>query len=139
MLLGEFQHNIDAKGRIIVPAKFREELGECFYVTKGLGGCLWAFPPEEWQGLLKKFKEMPIVDSREIQRFFFAGATEAVPDGQGRILIPQVLRDYAGLGKDITFLGLNTRVEIWDTQKWTKTNAEFDENAIAEKMELLGL
>ncbi len=82
---------------------------------------------------------MPIVDSREIQRFFFAGATEAVPDGQGRILIPQVLRDYAGLGKDITFLGLNTRVEIWDTQKWTKTNAEFDENAIAEKMELLGL
>ena len=128
MLLGEFQHNIDAKGRVIVPAKFREELGECFYVTKGLGGCLWAFPPEEWQELLKKFKEMPI-----------AGATEAVPDGQGRILIPQVLRDYAGLGKDITFLGLNTRVEIWDTQKWTKTNAEFDENAIAEKMELLGL
>ena len=82
-MLGEFQHNIDAKGRVIVPAKFREELGECFYVTKGLGGCLWAFPPEEWQELLKKFKEMPIVDSREIQRFFLREPRRLFPTARG--------------------------------------------------------
>lgn len=138
MLLGEYQHNIDAKGRVIVPAKFREELGESFYVTKGLGGCLWAFPPNEWEAILQKFADMPIVDSRDIQRFFFSGATEAEPDGQGRILLPQSLRDFAKLQKDVTFLGVNRRVEIWNTQIWSKVNAEFDETAIAEKMALLG-
>ena len=138
MLLGEYQHNIDAKGRVIVPAKFREELGESFYVTKGLGGCLWAFPPREWEAILQKFADMPIVDSRDIQRFFFSGATEAEPDGQGRILLPQSLRDFAKLQKDVTFLGVNRRVEIWNTQIWSKVNAEFDETAIAEKMALLG-
>ncbi len=138
MLLGEYQHNIDAKGRVIVPAKFREELGERFYVTKGLGGCLWAFPAKEWDAILQKFADMPIVESRDIQRFFFSGATEAEPDGQGRILIPQSLRDFAKLQKDVTFLGVNRRVEIWNTQVWNKVNDEFDESAIAEKMALLG-
>ena len=138
MLLGEFQHNIDTKGRVSVPAKFREVLGDCFYVTKGLGGCLWVFPESEWQLLLKKFSEMPIVESREIQRFFFAGATDAQPDAQGRILIPAPRRNYAGLDKNVTFLGVNTRVEVWDSDRWQQINESFDEAAIAEKMAALG-
>lgn len=139
MLLGEFQHNIDAKGRIIVPAKFREELGDCFYVTKGLGGCLWVFPQSEWDAILQKFKEMPLVESREISRYFFSGATDAVPDGQGRILIPQKLRAHAKLEKDVTFIGLNNRAEIWNTDAWERANSELDEAQVEAKMAQLGL
>ena len=139
MLLGEFQHNIDAKGRVIVPAKFREELGDCFYVTKGLGGCLWAFPQREWDVILRKFEDMPMVESRDISRFFFSSATDAVPDGQGRILIPQKLRDHARLEKEVTFLGVNNRMEIWNTEAWEKAGEAFDETAMEAQMAKLGL
>lgn len=139
MLLGEFQHNIDSKGRIIVPAKFREELGDCFYVTRGLGGCLWVFAQAEWDAILRKFSEMPLVESRDISRYFFSGATDVQPDAQGRILIPQKLRNHAGLDKDVTFIGLNNRVEIWSTESWNSANDTLDEQAIEEKMAKLGL
>ncbi len=139
MLLGEFQHNIDAKGRIIVPAKFREELGDCFYVTRGLGGCLWVFPQSEWDDILKKFKEMPLVESREISRYFFSGATDAVPDAQGRILIPPKLRNHARLEREVTFIGLNNRVEMWNTDAWNRVNEAIDEDLIEQQMARLGL
>lgn len=139
MLLGEFQHNIDAKGRIIVPAKFREELGECFYVTRGLGGCLWVFAQSEWDVILKKFNEMPLVESRDIARYFFSGATDVTPDAQGRIIIPQKLRTHAHLEKDVTFIGLNNRVEIWNTDDWARANDAIDEQSVEEKMARLGL
>ncbi len=137
MLIGEYQHNIDAKGRVIVPAKFREDLGACFYLTKGLDGCLFVLSAQGWQTLQERIAALPLSKARTLQRFFFAGAAEAQPDKQGRILIPQQLRDYAGLEKDVTFLGTSTRAEIWSTQKWEAFHAGLTEESIAEAMDLL--
>ena len=122
MLLGEFQHNIDSKGRIIVPAKFREELGECFYVTRGLGGCLWVFAQAEWDAILHKFSEMPLVESRDISRYFFSGATDVQPDGQGRILIPQKLRGHAKLDKVASVVGMGDHIEIWNSEIYAQNS-----------------
>lgn len=139
MLIGEYQHNIDAKGRVIVPARFREDLGNRFYIAKGLDHCLFVFPPKEWQNLQDKVHAMPLGKARMVQRYFFAGAAEAVPDKQGRVLIPQALREHAGLDKDVTFIGASSRAEIWDTAKWQALNNSFDDNAIAEMMDGLDL
>ena len=139
MLIGEYQHNIDAKGRVIVPVKFREDLGERFYVTKGLDGCLFVLSAAEWKRLQDKIQAMPISKSRGLQRFFFSGAAEVETDKQGRILLPQQLRDYAGLIKDVTFIGTSSRAEIWDSARWNKVNAELTEDSIAEAMDMLDL
>ena len=139
MLIGEYQHNIDLKGRVIVPVKFREDLGDHFYVTKGLDGCLFVLSPKGWTALQEKVSSMPISKARGLQRFFFAGAVEAEPDKQGRILIPQVLRVYAGLRKDVTFIGASSRAEIWDTANWKAFNATLTEDSIAEAMDSLDL
>lgn len=143
MFYGEYQHSVDVKGRVIVPAKFRDGLGEKFIVTKGLDNCLFAYSPEEWGNLETKLKSLPFTDKdvRAFVRFFFAGATECEVDKQGRILLPQNLREYAGLEKDIYVIGVSTRVEIWDKAKWE--NYSGDENMspdnIAEKMAMLGI
>ncbi|MGX8700125.1 division/cell wall cluster transcriptional repressor MraZ [Caproiciproducens sp.] len=139
MLIGEYQHNIDAKGRVIVPARFREDLGEHFYITKGLDGCLFVLSPEEWTRLQDKVKAMPISKARGLQRFFFSGAAEVEPDKQGRILIPQVLRDHAQLTKDVTFIGTSSRAEIWDSKRWNDFNSNLTEESIAEAMDMLEL
>lgn len=139
MLIGEYQHNIDAKGRVIVPSKFREDLGECFYIAKGLDHCLFVFSPEEWARLQEKVRAMPISKARGLQRFFFSGAAEVVPDKQGRILIPQILRDHAGLTKDVTFIGASNRAEIWNTAAWNAFNDSLTEDSIAEAMDELEL
>ena len=139
MLIGEYQHNIDAKGRVIVPAKFREDLGITFYVKKGLDGCLFVLSKTEWQELENKIHSMPISKSRTLQRFFFSGAAEVEADKQGRILIPQHLREYASLEKDVTFIGTSSRVEIWETNKWKSFNENITEESIAEAMDMLGL
>lgn len=135
MLIGEYQHNIDQKGRVIVPARFREDLGERFYVTKGMDGCLFVLPPAEWQKLQEKVLAMPMSKARKIQLFFFAGAMEAEPDKQGRILLPQPLREYAGLTKDVTFIGAMNRGEIWDARKWTDFNAGLNSDNVTQIME----
>lgn len=137
MLIGEYQHNIDAKGRVIVPARFREDLGERFYVTKGLDRCLFVLPPTEWTRLQKKILAMPMGKARGIQRFFFSGAAEVEPDKQGRILLPQHLREYAGLEKDVAFIGTSNRAEIWDAQQWASFNAALDDSSLVEVMEEL--
>lgn len=137
MLIGEYQHNIDLKGRVIVPSKFREDLGECFYVTKGLDGCLFVLSPEGWGKLQEKVSAMPVSKARGLQRFFFSGAAEAIPDKQGRILLPQNLRTYAGLSKDVTFIGASSRAEIWDTAKWNEFNSTLTQENIAEAMDEL--
>jgi MraZ protein len=143
LFYGEYQHSVDAKGRVIVPAKFRDGLGEKFIVTKGLDNCLFAYSPEEWSNLETKLKSLPFTDKdvRAFVRFFFAGATECEVDKQGRILLPQNLREYAGLEKDVYVIGVSTRVEIWDKAKWE--NYSGDENMspdnIAEKMAMLGI
>lgn len=141
MLVGEFQHNIDAKGRVIMPAKFRDELGEKFVVTKGLDKCLFVFSPDEWEKLDQKLSEQPLSKGRDIQRFFYGGMAECELDKQGRLLIPQTLRDYSGLEKDVVFVGLAKRAEIWSKSKWDEQNAKFIENSddVALQMEDLGI
>ena len=139
MLIGEYQHNIDTKGRVIVPARFREDLGEHFYITKGLDGCLFVLSPDEWTRLQDKVKAMPISKARGLQRFFFSGAAEVEPDKQGRILIPQVLRDHAQLTKDVTCIGTSSRAEIWDSKRWNEFNSTLTEESIAEAMDMLEL
>ena len=137
MLIGEYQHTIDAKNRVIVPAKFREDLGSLFYITKGLDGCLFVLSRKGWEQLQAKIDAMPLSKSRGLQRFFFAGAAEAEPDKQGRILIPQNLREHAELEKDVTFIGTSTRAEIWSTEKWNRMNEELTEASIVEVMDEL--
>jgi len=139
MLIGEYQHNIDAKGRVAVPTKFRDDLGMRFYITKGLDGCLFVLQQSEWEKLEDKIRQMPISKARTIQRFFFSGAAEVQPDKQGRILIPQPLREHASLNKEVTFIGTANRVEIWDSAKWTSFNSEITEESIEEAMDFLEL
>ena len=139
MLIGEYQHSIDPKGRVIVPARFREDLGDSFYVTKGLDGCLFVLSPTEWNRLAEKMSAMPISKARGLQRFLFSGAVEVQPDRQGRVLLPQTLRDYAKLEKDVTFIGASSRAEIWNTSRWTSFNSTLTEDNIAEAMDLLDL
>ena len=141
MLVGEFQHNIDAKGRMIMPAKFRDELGEKFVITKGLDECLFVFSAEEWEKLDQKLSELSLSKGRNIQRFFYGGMTECELDKQGRVLVTQPLRDYAKLSKDVVVVGLAKRVEIWNKDEWDKQNAEFveDSDEVALMMEELGI
>lgn len=118
--MGEFNHNIDLKGRIIVPSKFREGLGETFVVTRGLDKCLFAYPMDEWEILEQKLKKLPLTkkDARAFTRFFFSGAVECEVDKQGRINIPQPLRNYADLEKECVVIGVSNRIEFWAEEKW---------------------
>ncbi|PKM80637.1 MAG: cell division/cell wall cluster transcriptional repressor MraZ [Firmicutes bacterium HGW-Firmicutes-14] len=138
MFMGEFQHTIDAKGRLIVPQKFRDALGEKFVATRGLDNCLFVFSAEEWQLMEQKLKTLPMTskDARAFVRFFFSGATECELDKQGRILLPANLRDYAKLEKDVVLLGAINRVEIWSKESWQEysNNTEDACEEIAEKM-----
>lgn len=137
MLIGEYQHNIDPKGRVIVPSRFREDLGERFYITKGLDGCLFVLSSEEWSRLQEKISAMPVSKARGLQRFFFSGAVEAEPDKQGRVLVPQPLREYAGLVKGVTFIGASSRAEIWDSARWDAFNSTLTQDSIAQAMDSL--
>ena len=143
MFMGEYSHNIDAKGRMIVPSKFREQLGDEFVVTKGLDGCLFVYPNEEWQNIEEKFRNVPLTskDARKFSRFFFAGATTCEVDKQGRILIPSVLREFASLQKDVVFVGVGSRIEIWSKESWNNSISNYDDNMdeVAENMAELGL
>ena len=138
MFIGEYQHAIDAKNRMIVPVKLREGLGNNFVITKGLDGCLYAYPMEEWRALEVKLKSLPLTnkDARAFVRFFFSGACEVEVDKQGRGLIPQNLKEYAC----IVSIGVLTRVEIWGKEKWQEYNeSDIDFDSIAEKMSDLGI
>ena len=141
MFMGEYSHSIDTKGRLIMPAKYREQLGSEFVVTKGLDGCLFVYPQEEWQSIETKFREVPWTtkDARKFSRFFFAGAANLELDKQGRILLPAVLREFAGLEKDVVLVGVLNRIEIWDKTKWEETSGYDDMDEIAEHMADLGL
>ena len=114
MFMGEYNHTIDAKGRLIIPSKFREILGDAFVVTKGLDGCLFVYDNEEWKRFEEKLRSLPITnkEARQFVRFFLAGATEAEVDKQGRILIPNVLREFAEITKDVVLVGVGSRIEI---------------------------
>lgn len=138
---GEYNHTVDTKGRLIIPAKFREKLGETFVVTKGLDGCLYVYSDEEWEKIEDKFSELPLTDedARQFTRFFFSGAADCEVDKQGRVLLPAVLREHAGIEKEAVLAGVLNRVEIWSKERWLKTKDYSDVNQIAKHMSEIGL
>ncbi len=141
MFMGEYNHTIDAKGRLIIPTKFRELLGEEFVLTRGLDGCLSVYSMEEWTLFEKKLQALPLTNqnARKFSRFFVAGATVCELDKQGRILVPQSLREFAGLTKDVIVTGVLNRIEIWSKEKWDVTYDCDDMNEIAESMNALDI
>ncbi len=141
MFMGEYNHSIDTKGRVIVPSKFREKLGDEFVVTQGLDGCLFVFPDAEWQKFEEKLTALPVADknARKFTRFFLAGAANVEVDKQGRILLPSVLRNFAGLEKDVVLVGVASRVEIWSRSRWEDNTTYEDMDEIAEHMAEMGL
>lgn len=136
--MGEYQHNIDEKGRMIVPAKFRNGLGDRFVLTRGLDNCLFIYPMEEWEILENKLKNLPLTkkDARSFTRFFFSGAVECELDKQGRISVPQTLRSYSKLEKECIVIGVSNRVEIWSKSTWDEYAIESEESfeEIAENL-----
>jgi MraZ protein len=142
MFYGEYRHNIDEKGRLILPAKFREtceERGiERFFLTRGLDQCVFMFSSEEWSLLEQKFKNMPFTkqQSRQFNRMFFSGAIDVYPDKQGRFIIPQYLKDYSSITKETVIIGVSNRIELWDSRKWDEfynsSSGSFEQ--IAEQM-----
>ncbi|MFA6495393.1 MAG: division/cell wall cluster transcriptional repressor MraZ [Candidatus Paceibacterota bacterium] len=143
MFLGEYKHNLDTKGRIAVPAKFRGQLDGGAILTRGLDHCLFLFPKNEWDELVKKLVALPLAqaDSRAFVRLMLSGASDVVFDGQGRILIPDHLRAYARVSKAAVVTGLYNRIEIWDEAQWQsyKTKTESASDEIAEKLGQLGI
>ena len=135
MLIGEYIHSLDSKGRLIMPAKLREDMGEKFIITTGLDGCLFGFSMPEWKQFEDKLKTLPITNknARNFVRFFLSGATECELDKQGRFLIASKLRAVAALDKDVAIIGAGTRIEIWDKEKWEEHNSE--ENLSIEEIE----
>jgi MraZ protein len=143
MLLGEYNHNLDEKGRLSIPSKFRDDLGVSFIVTKGLDNCLFIYSKDEWNKFETKLKDLPIsnVNARNFIRFFFSGATECEVDKQGRINIPLNLREHASLKKEAIIVGVATRVEIWDKEKWNNYTSDenMDMDEVAIQMSNLGI
>ncbi len=143
MLIGEYEHSLDTKGRLIMPSKLREDMGEKFIVTKGLDGCLFGFSKNEWQNFEEKLKTLPLTNknARDFVRFFLSGATECEIDKQGRFLIASNLREYASFEKDVVIIGVGTRLEIWNREKWKEYNNSENISAdeIAENMTMLGI
>lgn len=143
MFLGEYQHSLDSKGRIIVPSKFREELGASFIATKGLDNCLFLYPLDEWKTIEERLRALPFTraDVRSFARFFFSGASELEIDKQGRVLLPANLREYAMIEKELVVIGVGSRVEIWANEKWAQYNqtAELSYEVIAENLVGMGL
>ena len=138
MLIGEFEHSLDAKGRVAIPNKFREDLGESFFLTKGVDCCLFVLPESEWNRLEEKLRVMPISKAKTLQRFFFSGAAKVETDKQGRILVPSSLRSYANLEKDVTFVGVSSRAEIWSSTVWGQLTSSITKEDVAAAMDSLG-
>ncbi len=143
MFLGEYLHNIDSKGRLTLPAKFRGELAKGVVVTRGLDGCLFVHPVDEWQELAKKINSLPLTrkDARTLARLIYSGASDCTPDKQGRILLPSYLREFAGVDGETVIIGLHNRLEIWNPQRWERVRREVEEEGdiIAEKLAELGI
>lgn len=141
MFMGQYNHTIDAKGRLIVPSKFRELLGDEFVVSKGMDGCLFVYANEDWTAFEQKLTSLPLInkEARKFARFFLAGASQVEVDKQGRILIASNLREFAGLDKDVVLVGVGSRIEIWSLEKWEGMNFDDDMDDISATMESLGL
>lgn len=137
--MGQYNHTIDAKGRVFVPAKFREALGDTFVVTMGLDGCLFLYPREQWETFADQLKALPgTKEARQLQRYFLAGASDMEVDKQGRILLPAQLREHAALDKEVIFVGVLGKIELWSEERW-KNNIFGNMDEAAEKMAEQGL
>lgn len=138
MFMGEFHHSLDAKGRLIMPAKFREKLGESFVLTRGMDNCIFGYTLEEWHNLEQKLTQLPLAkkQARAFVRSFYSAAVECTPDKQGRINIPQTLANHADLTKECVLIGVSNRIEVWDKARWETFSEEAEENFddIAEEM-----
>lgn len=143
MLIGEYEHSLDVKGRLIMPAKLREDVGEKFIITKGLDGCLFGFSLNEWANFEEKLKSLPLTNknARDFVRFFLSGAVECEIDKQGRFLVASNLREYASMEKEVVIIGVGTRIEFWSIDKWKKYNSSDNISAddLAENMTMLGI
>lgn len=141
--MGEYHHTIDSKGRLIIPARFREGLGDQFVATKGLDHCLFLYPLSEWETIEKKLKTLPFTkaDTRAFVRLFFSGASECEVDRQGRVLLPAKLREFARINRDVVIIGVSSRVEIWAKEEWDRFSQEAEQayENIAESIVDLGL
>ena len=143
MLTGEFNHSIDSKGRLIIPSKLRDSLGEHFVITKGMDGCLFLYPENEWEAFEEKLRTLPLTNkkARDFKRFFLGSAVDGEIDKQGRVLLSSSLRTYAGLEKEVVLAGELDKVEIWSKEAWDARTTDIEENIedIASDMEDLGL
>ena len=143
MLTGEFNHSIDSKGRLIIPSKLRDSLGEHFVITKGMDGCLFVYPENEWEAFEEKLRTLPLTNkkARDFKRFFLGSAVEGEIDKQGRVLLSTSLRTYADLEKEVVLAGVLDKVEIWSKEAWDARTTDIEENIedIASDMEDLGL
>ncbi len=143
MFLGEFSHNLDDKGRLTIPAKFRDELAGGVVITRGIDRCLSVFPRQVWATLAERIAQLPLTqrNARNFGRLMFSGAADFIPDRQGRVLIPQGLREYAGLNSEAVIIGLYDRLEIWNPELWASVKAavEEDPESIAEQLHELGI
>ena len=143
MLTGEFNHSIDTKGRLIIPSKLRESLGEHFVITKGMDGCLFLYPENEWESFEEKLRTLPLTNkkARDFKRFFLGSAVSGELDKQGRVSISAALRAHANLEKEVVLAGVLDKVELWSKEAWDARTAEIEENIedIASDMEDLGL
>ena len=139
--MGEYHHSIDEKGRVVIPTKFRMELGERFIITRGLEKCLYIYSEKEWNKIVEKLNTLPFTkkDARTFIRSFFSGASSCELDKQGRFLIPCNLREFAELNKEVIIIGMNSRIEIWSKEKWEACDEEISADEIAEKMQMLGI
>lgn len=141
MFMSQYNHTVDAKGRLIVPSKFRDQLGDEFVVTKGMDGCLFVYANEDWAVFEQKLTSLPLInkEARKFARFFLAGASQVEVDKQGRILIASNLREFAGLDKEVVLVGVGSRIEIWSLEKWEGMDFDDDMDDISATMESLGL
>lgn len=141
MFMCEYNHTVDAKGRLIIPAKFRETLGDEFVVCKGLDHCLYVYSNQDWEAFAKQLTSLPLTDkdARQFVRFFMSGASQVEVDKQGRILVPPSLRTYAQLDKEVILAGAGHRIEIWDKDRWESISLDDDMNEISEKMTQFGI
>ena len=138
--MSEYNHTLDTKGRLIIPAKFRETLGEEFVISKGMDGCLFVYAGDDWNAFEQKLTSLPLInkEARQFARFFLAGAATVEVDKQGRILLPAHLREFAGLEKDVVVIGANTKAEIWDRARWEALNAAWDPREMLQTLEEIG-
>lgn len=138
MLYGENLHSLDAKGRVNFPSRLRERLGARFFITKGLKNCLFVYSEEDWQELERKIRALPMSKAHPLQLFFFAGAVDVVPDKQGRVLIPNNLRDYAMLDKEVMIVGASNHAEIWDKDRYLEITGQITPEQIEQAVDDIG-